>query len=199
MPTHHETALEHVVAERLKDPVWRNIIVDTCLNLRNNKYPQDWVDAIFQNMNTGLSLTDAYVFAQIWTMLQNGDIVTAEIIVDSFPEREANMQKNEETLNDLPSPFISQICSGAGEPEDGIIEWTHHILMRQHNTDRAIKIDKWSSPLEIGFTNASRTLLHLVSECTIARWSYESSSIKLLTLVNSTPFGKSLGRLVLDI
>jgi hypothetical protein len=81
------------------------------------------------------------------------------------------------------SIFKASFYGGAGD-FDGVFEWLESICLVtgaiEDGSSETVRIKNGTAPLEVGTTNAERTLTHVASGEGVARWPYDSEYITLL-------------------
>ena len=72
--------------------------------------------------------------------------------------------------------------------DDGYIEWEGNAnfwVYRDGKCDHSVEIPGRRVPLEVGYTMPERTLSHLSSERSLARWPYGSNIITILIMMDT--------------
>lgn len=130
---------------------------------------------------------------QVWALttvlglIGNGTLVMARIAVNARPGPDADRAGNAEKLKaGLPGEFGIEIFEGLSHHGDGELSWPVDQQMpwgvEATGETRRAPLSEWadSAPLEIGYTEASRTLLHLREYGIVARWPYNFDEIWII-------------------
>jgi hypothetical protein len=135
--------------------------------------------------NTGqLAALDALLCAQT-----DGVLKMQFIEVGAKPGRDADREGNRAKLANLPHGFKATIYDGLSHDGDGWLDIpvAADVVIRDQGSVIATAGDprlRWDgAPLEIGYTCASRTWLHLVEHGIVARWPYGYDRIYVVTTV----------------
>lgn len=118
--------------------------------------------------------TDGQVaaLAKVDAFVRAGDVRAVLIPVGMTPSRDRHREGNGRKLTEgLPSEFTASVYDGTDHDGDGLLGWGPGTL------------SSWctSAPLEIGYTDASRTVLHLLESGRVARWPYGSEDVWLFS------------------
>jgi len=168
----------------LEDPEWARTWARYLVALQSGSFPQWYVDMILQRgERSDYTLYDAYAFSQVHTLIHTGWAAWVELHIGREPHCDADADGNNRALSFAPaSQFRASFQGGAG-PSDGWLEWRRPIQMQiesRLDITRQVTIQPRRVPLEVGFTEASTTLDHLLTEFGLARWPYGSESIWLM-------------------
>ncbi|ROR38175.1 hypothetical protein [Kitasatospora cineracea] len=164
--TWHERMAEFRARQWRKDPALRE-----ALSLTRDKLiierRWDYADAV------GMPFNDAWTDGQVWALAQihmwicDGLLKVFRVEVGATPGADKDREGNRAKLAaGLPENFTPEVYPGPGHSDagDGILTWRE-----DHFT--------WLMPLEIGYTMASRTFIHLHDHGVIARWPYGSEDV----------------------
>lgn len=181
-----ENAARTHVAEVIRDPKAAQILSLIHQRLVTGFYQEEWQDIIFQNFREPVDIVCAHDFAQVWAMLQGGEIVTCQIQAEP-PHRDAFIAENNELLTHLPFPFEAEFIGGLGD-DDGTLEWKAPIEMsavgRALGASFTRIVKPRGIPLEVGYTSATTTLFHLNQSGAVARWPYGHKFITALVMTD---------------
>lgn len=191
MSTLHKTALEKVVNERMIDPAYAQALSAYLGNMKAGKYSPLLINAVVQkNWHHGsVNLYDAHAFMQIHGGLCDGTIASCAIPVGEVPGADRDVSGNNEKLSKLPAGFSARFDPdyGRGADSDGRIAWdfelgahSTRILDGGEHENLKVWISPGKAPLEVGITEASRTLLHLGERGRVCRWPYGSKEMLLI-------------------
>lgn len=182
---------EEVVNERMKDPLWRDVIVEAMMNLNEGKYPTRYVDVIGQKWRNSSSydLYDTLPFLAVHTAIRTGLIAIFQVPVHETPYRDKMATANNATLSKITGPFKAKFWGGT-QGEDGYIEWSkpvNAILDTGAECGYVIALPKIYFPLEVGTTSFVKTKFQLTYAfmdsgpcCGLARWPYGQNRITVL-------------------
>ena len=198
--TVHESGVISAVEKMFRtDPKGALAVGRTYAGLTSGAFPQEWVDAVFQNHSGAPTIHDAFVFHKIWHWIHTGRIGVVLVHVGSDPVADALVSDNQQALDKMTRAmpqFSATVRSGKGlHDDDGVFQWSEPIAFSRHfMTDAVCSCDDdvhscaagykedWSvgasgTMLEIGTTAASRTYLHIFAEGGVARWPYRSDDV----------------------
>lgn len=194
MTTAHELGLSRSMDKRMIECEFLGgCVAKTRINIADGRYPDDLVNFVFQRGDRRHTSTeDAYAFAQVWAMYNNGKFSFAYVDVGREPGPDGSVAQNQTILREnLPSVFVSTVDCKLLD-QDGSISWSVPICLTSHKegngelcdcgcnkrfVDIASSFCQDTVPLEIGSTTSSRTLLHLAQSGGLARWPYGSNRI----------------------
>lgn len=129
--------------------------------------------------------------------MNTGRFVSITLDVGRGPHADDERAENQAVLNALPAPFTAEVdMIQNGDDHDGWLSWAAPFEAGNNNTPNRVTIGVYPSgqagiPLEIGYTQPSVTLNHLVAfGHGVARWPYGSPAVTLL--LNTEVFGPTL-------
>lgn len=192
MTTISSQALKQLVDREMRNPEYAKTMSGYLKNIVRKKYDQLLVDSIFQkNWRAGdTNIYDAHAFAAVHAQTLNGEILSCSIPATSTPHADRAAKENRAILAQLPDfRAVFDPDRGAGANDDGAISWDFELglytTVLRNGTHENWKywIGPNRAPLEVGTTDAARTLLHLREEGLVCRWPYRSK--RLLLLVNA--------------
>lgn len=206
MPAVHEVGAEALLDRMMDHPGASRTLAETRHRLRlpgdhPMAFNSDYVDAIGQIFRADPGrwpMEQVAAFTAVHTKLCSGEVLQVLIGcegMDGGPKPDRKRRENAAKLADLPSPFEAEVdaTQNAGD-YDGTLKW--HAPIRMYGATGAVFLDPcrrsakqpvgivrtitdgWA-PLEIGYTQPSRTLLHLLEMGAVARWPYGSDYIRL--------------------
>lgn len=115
---------------------------------------------------------------------RRGRFQIASIPVGVKPARDSAREANREALADLPCGITAVVHTdpdGRGSESDGYLSIPDALDIVDDDGSR-MAADAWDHvPLEIGYTDATRTYLHLAQEGAVARWPYGHDHLYVLT------------------
>lgn len=169
----------------------------TLLAIQHNTYPRWFVDMVFRRWERERTdAYDAHGVMVVWAHWIAGGLAIVRLDVGHGPGPDRDEAGNQAILDaNLHENFhaIVNPSRGRGHGDDGIIKWDKpiHATVCVHRGSPGCPIGcdvsqmdrilpSGSAPLEIGNTAASRTLLHLIQDRSLARWAYESKEIVLV-------------------
>lgn len=161
------------------------VLVQAVRNLRVGYYGQEYVDSIFQEANRTYDIYDAEPFIQIHSGICLGTILLARIWVGSEPSADVEVAENSRKLSRVTEsrPFEASFKGGKGE-QDGVLAWSSPIKMERMSDGQTLLVKEHSAPLEVGYTHAWTSYVHLARYLCLARWCYGSKWITLFVNVN---------------
>ena len=165
-----------------ENPQWALLSANVCAKLNANFYEQRHIDVIMQHHKGLFDLYDAFAFIHVHTLICNGTFLVADIPVGRGPSRDKSKHINRAILGGLDGKFTAEFRGGFGD-SDGFLSWRDELRVHDPNHVTAFEylcIPARQVPLEVGFTSASRTLMHLTQEGAIARWPYGHDHIRVL-------------------
>ncbi|WP_133061685.1 hypothetical protein [Streptosporangium minutum] len=162
-------------------------------------YDKGFISALGQPFGRWDSEADAV----LWYLLRlfiTGDLLLGHIPLDAGPGRDKERRRNQELLDELLSPHDILLCvdqeqQGAGY--DGHVHlhkgwkveriWFHiekqDKLRFQYDLEAVGPLaEDEILPLEIGYTDPTRTFTHLSEYGAVVRWPYDSDGLYLLVL-----------------
>ena len=167
-----ELALGEAVSKLLESTSHRHIIHRYHQGLCADFFDKEWVEVVFQKLeHKNNSMTDAAVFASVWTEIQLGNLFVLRLPVGCCPSSDDQVQANSDALEALAFPFTCKLW-GRNFEQDGFLEWNVSILAGSSKAGEAlfpIEISRGKSPLEIGYTDSSTTFAHLKQNRCLAR------------------------------
>lgn len=183
--TWHRQGVELIVDRALKEPTGKE------LRKQLHRIRREWLQGLFtlgdvigqQPSYLKWDIYDAYAFAAVHAMLDDGLVFAVKIEVGSTPTADLKVTENQRRLDEIAEPFSATFLGRAGYDFDGYLNWNEPIKLG-HVFQSSLKLitpDQFKCvALEVGFTKPSRTLTHLKTEFGVARWPYNSSYIYLL-------------------
>jgi hypothetical protein len=196
--TVHRQALEKAVDKWAeKDPArWARIAQYRRLLLENRECEPWLLQFIVQKGWGTIDLYDAFTCMMVRDAWLFGRIAITRIAVHATPMDDALVAENQAAImSEMPDPFAAKVvCErGRGAESDGNLAWDKSIRANvipssSHSPTcpvacrpkvEDVLIAPGTAPLEIGSTEASRTLMHLAADRSLARWAYGSEEIVL--------------------
>ncbi|EGE40753.1 hypothetical protein GTY83_06880 [Streptomyces sp. SID4928] len=131
--------------------------------------------------------TDGQVaaYSRVHYLIATGKVIKLIVPVGSSPGRDADRVGNQRRLTEgLPVEFVATVYEGNSHDGDARLSWPQDAVMPWidgYGKEMERPLCPWadSAPLEIGYTDASRTFLHLTEGGIVARWPYGSDDIWL--------------------
>lgn len=187
------------------------VLYDVLRKMRSGFYDQSWVDVVVQkHYDSAYDIYDAWVFANVHTLVGIGDILYTVVGVGATPGGNNSIEENNNKLwgvsaerilvNErdepvrrfVPGMFRAKFIpsyGATGSDGDGYIEWTRKITMGSINPETGERNRRSFPPgqalLEVGSTKATTTWLHLHQSRMLARWPYDSEYIYILKRVKA--------------
>ncbi len=165
----------------LQDSYWRDRArgmnpeeVEHCLGLFYSEPGQTWVVHFLTQSNAAWDIYDAYALHALLSWWMDGFVAFAHVPVGARPTWDRLVEENNARLAGLPHGFRATFAptGGFGYCDDGTFEWTEPLRLAQRVGDGVgeLVVEPGSLPLEVGRTKSSRTLLHILCDCGVARW-----------------------------
>jgi len=185
--THKQECISHV-NELCTNPEWCLVLSKILSNL-HNRYYGEWQDVIVQKWERfSYDIYDAFAFGNVWAWMCLGEIVCARIYLGSEPGKDHDEKGNNDKLQrGLSEKLFNAIFCGGNGDSDGYLDVNEPIEMDMTNletNEHIIKSVAGRFPLEVGYTEGSKTIDHLRSEMRLARWPYYSKEIYLLKKIH---------------
>lgn len=183
MQTTHEQAVARAVATAT--PELMQALSKTMNRMNAGFHPKWFLDAVVQKPWGVYDLHDAYVFANLNAMDAAGSLQHVAVEVGAGPFRDLEESRNATVLANAPDLDVGVDCQhGGGADDDGWVRFTPAFVS---NPTVEPGIRKWLSshpglPLEIGYTKASKTFMHMARFRGVARWPYGHTRLFLLML-----------------
>lgn len=154
-------------------------------NMIEDRTGIDYTNAIGQPYG---GWTDGQVaaYSSVHYLVATGKVSKLTVPVGATPGRDADREGNQRKLTEgLPPEFSAEIYDGNSHDGDALLSWPQDTAMPWidgFGNESERPLCEWTNtaPLEIGHTDASRTLLHLTEGGILARWPYGSDSIWIL-------------------
>lgn len=159
----------------------------------------DHLDAVVQKWRYPFDMYDAYAFQIVHGWLCDGKVCMVQISVDGTPSNDKDIEHQNRILSKIRRPFRAKFWGGLAD-SDGEFSWDETIGVTQFpfvtmpELREDLQIGPRTVPLEVGYTLASRTALHLWEDGAVARWPYGHDRITLFV----TTSGRSLWHERLD-
>lgn len=168
----------------LENPEYAEYLFRYMKNLQHHEFGtmQDIVYQRDQYRSLEENLSDA--FQDLWFLHQK-NIYLLAIPTEEAPLSDKNKIENNRILKKLSYPFEAYFEGGWGD-SDGGFKWKEPIYVYNYYEDHVNK--KWeklllnpgSCSLEVGYTKAVTTKIHLFRSRFLARWPYEHKYIWLI-------------------
>jgi hypothetical protein len=199
----HEYMAEMTLERLEEDPEGPGILRAARRGLQEGHWNDEYVSAIGQHPLSrppSWPLPQIAAFTEVHAMILSGSVAELLIPVGEKPRPDANREGNASVLARLPHPFRAAVSMDQGNAEgDGTLAWDCPIpvslstgLIARHDDGSThplpvrFTIPPGNAVLEIGSTQPSRTLAHLIyTSAGVARWPYGYQRIRLL--VNLDP------------
>jgi hypothetical protein len=144
-------------------------------------------------------LEQVAAFLRVHSGIMQGEFALIEIGVGATPGKDADRRENADKLAKINGSFAATVnMRQNGATSDGHLRWeepiwveksTGSFLLGPHDDDRPVTLAHQirggrSVPLEIGYTQPSATLLHLMTgNGGVARWAYGDERVCLMVNV----------------
>lgn len=185
MATIHQQRLALLVEQHLDaEPSLGGVLLTLQRRLKSGYYAEPWPDIVKQSPSrTSFDLDEAYVFFSVWQRLLESRIVVLELAMGMMPGRDHERALLDGQLKKLRPPLSGTFHGGPGD-EDGAIAWSEPVPFEcfalKRKTSKPFLVSPSHVALEVGTTEARRTLAHLTDGRGVARWPYCSTSIYVL-------------------
>lgn len=181
--TMHEQVMD-AWAEGLRKTSEGRAVLDTYRDMIEDESGIAYTNAIGQPYN-GWPDGQVAAYARVHYLVASGAVRQLAVPVGAKPGQDADRSGNQDKLNaGLPPEFTAEIYQGNSHDGDALLSWPQDAAMPWIDglgNEEQGPLCEWSgsAPLEIGYTYASRTFLHLFDTGIVARWPYESEDIWL--------------------
>ncbi|MEU3455604.1 hypothetical protein ABZ671_18685 [Micromonospora sp. NPDC006766] len=181
MTTSHARVADQAAIELLATPAGRRIFDHTTAWLQNpdNATLRDILGQPFRGWTPG----QVEALSQLLHYGRTGRYELAYFEVEATPGRDADRTGNQAKLANLPDGITAELVDGNGFDGDAMLTIPEGLtVLDDAEPDRPARdADAWENiPLEIGHTDASRTLMHLMQYGAVARWPYGFTRIYVL-------------------
>lgn len=172
------------VDELLNNYNWHKTLVGVKQKMNNNFFPAEFLDAVVQKNRKGYDFYDAYAYSLIHSMRCTEKLALCGIYIGATPNADCMARENNVKLN-VSDSFDFRFLGGAGG-NDGELFIKESIDVEIFNaksdihTFIAFPFINTGIPLEVGYTEARTTLIHLDSGMPLARWAYGHEWVYIL-------------------
>lgn len=183
----HAKVLRSIVNKLMADPEQISVFSDYLGKLRSGYFDKSYVDRVLQKPPrfSEYDIYDAYAFAQFHFLNSSGKLASATVNIGLEPRDNTQVEYHNDILR-KGKIFHGKFVGGLAD-SDGYMTWdkplefqTMHASESDDTIDRrGVIIMPRTLPLEVGYTEGSRTLLHLQQGDGLARWPYGSKEITL--------------------
>jgi hypothetical protein len=204
--TLHEYMAEMALERFMSDPQGPEVLCRAREGLREGWWHEEYVRAIGHHPLSSppsWPVPQIAAFTEVHAMILGGSVAELLIATGEGPRRDADREGNAAVLARLPHPFRAQVHMDQGNAEgDGTLAWdcpvpvslsTGLIARHDDGTTHPLPVRFTIPPgravLEIGSTQPSRTLAHLIySSASVARWPYGYPRIRLLVNLDTETY-----------
>jgi hypothetical protein len=190
MVTIHEEATRRSMEKALKEePGYAALLTESHRLINSDFYGQFYTDCVVQTFRE-ITLYDTHAFLQIHAHIQKGDIDCFDVEIGDEPSGDTSEDRNNQSLLKLPPPFSGHFQGGTQSDSDGWIKWSEEIQLTcipKSGEPSFIKtIEPGLAVLEVGYTHASKTHIHLAMDRKLARWPYGSTTLRIFRVLNDS-------------
>jgi hypothetical protein len=193
MGTVHRDACEFHAKTWMNDPQGRSVLTEYLWKLQSDFFDKAYQDVFMQKYMGKPDFADAYAFAGLHMLMCSGEIASFKVDIGKSPLLDSQTEENNRILNVLQrsrsSPKFRAVFvpgKGGSADDDGIFSWADcvdaSIITEPPNKTARVVLDPMQVPLEVGYTEASKTLIHLRGEGGVARWPYGHNELTILVL-----------------
>ena len=194
--TWHEFGAQHRLSELLEqDANYGAVFGEVLANMESGFYGKENVDVVVQTLFGKYSLLDAMCYSAVHMAIMEGKIVRAQVDVGAEPRNDKEVKFHNDVLRSKKgSPFSGVFFGGLGEG-DGFFSWDTPVAFSRSRFDYATDKESEDAPvvvapakviLEVGYTQSTRTCMHLFMSRQLARWPYGSRHVHLYSVVDET-------------
>lgn len=188
--TIHEDAARSLADELMQTDDGREALAFTNSWMRDpeNKIKLD----IFGQPHGGWAVEQVAALYRILSLVSEDAIRMTYIPVGTAPYSDRARKENRAALAGLPYGITAEVYDGLSHVGDGCVQIPDGlVVVDDSDRDLSGRVEKAPPklgyvPLEIGYTLASRTLLHLLDHGAVARWPYGFDRIYLVSTVPVT-------------
>lgn len=179
----HARVFKKQIDELLGKPKTRDAILRFYADVALGRHPQEFCDIVFQKPTRfGLTIYDSAACQRFLLWLMSGDLLCRNIYIGEVPWPDKEVARNRRCLARIASPFSTKLWCGLAD-FDGTLKWDGRVSFARvdpGNDKRTSRVAcPCDIPLEVGYTEASRTIIHLSMSPGLARWPYGSKYLKV--------------------
>lgn len=186
--TVHQAAAEDYARELLRRPGGAKAIADADEWRRANLGAPVY-DAFGQPYRGSWTMGQTAVFAKLLLEYDLGHIRATHVEVGQRPASDRLREQNRAALANLPLDIRAEVFDGLSHDGDGNLHLPGDLIIVDTDADgRRVEIEPEVTgviPLEIGYTEVSRTFMHLHEYRAVARWPYGHEKIIILSLTDA--------------
>lgn len=182
-------------ADKVLRSDWRSrrVICDYLVKMQLGHFSKSYLDTVLQKWrDSPYDLYDAYTFCQVHGLILRGAIAMAEVNIGYEPQADKEVAFHKEVLQRRDDKLFYGDFWGEKTEYDGWVNWTRPTrfeIKRCDDKGRLIGrdfpvLEPREVPLEVGYTEGSRTLTHLRFRGALARWPYGSQIITIWVVVD---------------
>lgn len=172
-----------------KDKLWASVLGECLWKMQAGLFGNEYMDIIVQKPwrrhGHGYDLIDAYCFLQVHAMLHRFDALVTEIVIGRSPTKDCFKDEINSILSQIVL-FEAEFWGGLQSRSDGYFAWIEPLWFGQTNGDGVTQeriVQPSRVPLEVGYTESTTSLFHLIESGGLARWPYNHETIYLLVVV----------------
>lgn len=180
-----QRAVEEYVDERSADDTEFVMHLSRYRNALNSKgFDSGYISLFmhkFEKIHHKYDAYDAFCFSLFHNLVYAKKIALLRIPMNDEPLADAEVTEQNELLARLPMPFTAKFYGGKGD-DDGWLRWHTNIKLALYANGftQTVEIDPGQASLEIGYTEPSTTIYHLLRGRYLARWPYGDKCITLM-------------------
>ena len=161
------------------------MICDYLVKIQLGHFSKSYLDTVLQKWrDSPYDLYDAYTFCQVHGLIFGGAIAMAEVNIGYEPQADKEVAFHKEVLQRRDDKLFHGDFWGEKAEYDGWINWTRPTrfeIKRCNDKGRLIGrdfpvLEPREVPLEVGYTEGSRTLTHLRFRGALARVRHRQSN-----------------------
>ena len=195
----HKSVVRELVNDNMADdPQFCSFVADYLRKMRRGFFSQESIDMVVQKIH-GYDIYDAYCFAQVRRLISSGELAMATLDIGFMPRADVEVEYHNLILQKAPDcHFWGEFWGGLAD-EDGYLTWAEDVVFERQfwseNDDSIerlfLQIEPYHIPLEVGYTESSRTWIHLCYDGALARWPYNSRLIYVFIMVDKDKYGSA--------
>jgi hypothetical protein len=175
---------ESIDEQAVDNPDFAHALFVGLTRLKKGEFSREIVDVVLQKEDGEYNIYDAYGVGSMYASLQRGEAAVTFLDVPDVPRRDRNRDENDRILKHVRRSFTADFYGGPGD-EDGFVDWQDGEIFFTVADEKqeALRLKAGTVPLEVGTTEVSRTLLHLVQELGLARWPYGHKVVHVIKMI----------------
>lgn len=196
MNTVHEDGARKALRSWIRNPEGSKALADFEERLQAGEFDAWFIDTVGQDYRYHASKWDMEQVLMLMVVhmdIIGGKVGLVDVCLWDGPSRDTDREGNQAGLDLLPDPFVGRVDEAQyGTDSDGWLEWSEPIRV-EVATGRTttgpngrpapilvtVMVRPQRVPIEIGYTQPSRTLAHIREGFGVARWPYSHEKVRI--------------------